>query len=467
MSGKGSSYRTRIGVVFSAVPPETPTWPMIGYDYESRARELFSALSNALPHVEFRYRVVYYVSEWLRQALPSGVKTHSEEDVRSIVFKEMGDVDGYVVWFLGLWSRGVADIVAETGKPVVLVDDLYAGSGELLLSYARLDKRGYPVIAVASSNFDDVVKAVKLLDVVAKFRNSRILVVTDAKSHWATGGMSVEEFAERVRKRYGLDVIFVESQELDSFYRSVSEDEAKLVMEKWIRNAMRIMEPSKDEILKSAKLYIAMRRLLEKYSADVITIDCLTLFYLGRLEAYPCLGYVELNDSGEYLGICEADVDSAATALLIKYLTGRPGFVSDPVVDLGKGEVIYAHCVAPTKMFGTSGFSSPYIIRSHAEDRRGASVQVLLPTGHRVTTVKLNLLKEAIAIHGGEAIENIDEEKACRTKLGVRANVEKLLEKWNRDFDFGWHRVTVYGELRKEFKQLAKLLKLHVVEEDI
>jgi len=196
-------------------------------------------------------------------------------------------------------------------------------------------------------------------------------------------------------------------------------------------------------------------------------MDCLTLFYLGRLEAYPCLGYVELNDGGDYLGICEADVDSAATALLIKYLTGRPGFVSDPVLDLGKGEVIYAHCVAPTKVFGVSGPSSPYIIRSHAEDRRGVSVQVLLPTGHRVTTVKLNLLREAMAIHGGEAVENIDEEKACRTKLGVRANAEKLLEKWNRDFDFGWHRVTVYGEWRKEFKQLAKLLKLHIVEEDV
>jgi len=64
---------------------------------------------------------------------------------------------------------------------------------------------------------------------------------------------------------------------------------------------------------------------------------------------------------------------------------------------------------------------------------------VLLSTGHRVTTVKLNLLKEAIAIHGGEAAENIDEEKACRTKLGVKANAEKILEKWNRDFDFGWH----------------------------
>jgi len=126
-------------------------------------------------------------------------------------------------------------------------------------------------------------------------------------------------------------------------------------------------------------------------------------------------------------------------ALFIKQLMGDGALSSGPVLGLGKGEIIYAYCLALTKVFGASGSSSPYIIKSHAEDRRGASVQVLLPTGHRVTTVKLNLLKEAIATHGGEAVENIDEEKACRTKLGVRANTEKLLEKWNRDFDFGWH----------------------------
>jgi len=84
------------------------------------------------------------------------------------------------------------------------------------------------------------------------------------------------------------------------------------------------------------------------------------------------------------------------------------------VLDLGRGGVGYAHCVAPTKFFRASVSSSPYIIRSHAENRRGTSVHVLLPTGHRVTAVKLNLLREAMAIHGGEAVENIDEERGAR-----------------------------------------------------
>ncbi|RIK83846.1 MAG: hypothetical protein DCC67_05465 [Planctomycetota bacterium] len=45
-----------------------------------------------------------------------------------------------------------------------------------------------------------------------------------------------------------------------------------------------------------------------------------------------------------------------------------------------KNQIIYAHCVAMTKPFGADGAVSPYRIRSHSEDRKGAAIQSLLPT---------------------------------------------------------------------------------------
>ena len=39
---------------------------------------------------------------------------------------------------------------------------------------------------------------------------------------------------------------------------------------------------------------------------------------------------------------------------------GRPGFISDPVIDTSKRQIIYAHCVASNRAFGP--------------DRRGQSV---------------------------------------------------------------------------------------------
>jgi hypothetical protein len=52
---------------------------------------------------------------------------------------------------------------------------------------------------------------------------------------------------------------------------------------------------------------------------------------------------------------------------------------------------------------------------------------------------------------------------ACRTKLATEANVQKILETYR----WGWHRVTFFGNWRKEVKDLATLMGLHVYEEDV
>ena len=80
-------------------------------------------------------------------------------------------------------------------------------------------------------------------------------------------------------------------------------------------------------------------------------------------------------------GACEADLESSISMLLMTYLVGRPGFISDPVIDTAKNQIIYAHCVAPTRVFGPNGPGNPYHIRNHSEDRKGAVVRSLLPLG--------------------------------------------------------------------------------------
>jgi len=147
---------------------------------------------------------------------------------------------------------------------------------------------------------------------------------------------------------------------------------------------------------------------------------------------------------------------------MMRYLTGRPGYVSDPVIDTSEEEIIYAHCVSTNRVFGPSGRANPYIIRSHAEDGRGASVQSLMPTGEVVTTLKVDVGGKRMVIHTAKTTRNVDDPKACRTKLAAKTNAEKILANW----EMGWHRVTVYGNWRKAAMNLARLLGLSVVEED-
>lgn len=171
-----------------------------------------------------------------------------------------------------------------------------------------------------------------------------------------------------------------------------------------------------------------------------------------------------INNEGS-TGVCEADLDSTLTQLLIRYTAGRPAYVSDPVIDTAAGQIVYAHCVATNRVFGPEGLHNPYIIRSHAEDRKGASVQSLMPMGHQVTTVKVSVRNKAFAVHGGRAVANVEDDKACRTKLAAAVDAQKILDNYHSEL-FGWHRVTCYGDYRKQLINLATLYGLEILQED-
>lgn len=430
--------KPRVGLIFSAVPSERRTWPYVGYNYKKRAEELEKLVKENLPEIEFVAKLV-----------------QSREDVEKAL-KEIDEVDGYVVYYIGIWL-GATEIILKKNKPTILVDDLYAGSGEFLLEYSRAKKKGYPVLGVAASNIKDIVKYIRLLGVVYEFKSSKIVVITDRKIS--------DEYKRMLKETYGLTLIQYLSSDLNKIYEETSDKEAEYWKEQWISEAERVLEVSEEEIFKSAKMYLALKKIVEKEKANAITVDCLTLVYGGKIPAYPCLAFFQLNNEG-YVATCEADIDSTATMLLVKYLTERPSFVSDPVVDLSSDQVIYVHCVAPSKVYGPEGPSAKYILRTHAEDRSGASVQVLMPLGEKVTTVKLNLREKAMSIHSGRIVANVEEEKACRTKVAVETNAYSILENWNREVDFGWHRVTVVGDYRRDFISVARLLGLKVIEED-
>jgi hypothetical protein len=66
--------------------------------------------------------------------------------------------------------------------------------------------------------------------------------------------------------------------------------------------------------------------------------------------------------------------------------------------------------------------------------------------------------------HQGKAVENVIDDRACRTKLAVEpvGDIEKLFTEWDQ---WGWHRVTVYGDLKQPVFALADALGWKVREE--
>jgi hypothetical protein len=426
------AVKPRLRLVFTHISPEKETWPYKGYDYEARKQELTARLQEACPNIEF---------------LP--VTAQSAEDAKRILAQDQS-IDGYVNYMVGIWS-GAAEPLASSGRPVLMVDDHYAGSGEFLIQYAAARRKGLKVAGVSSSRFEDVVEAVKTFEALKKMQHSVILDVIDREPG---------EVAAAIEKVFGTQVRKTSAEEINEAYRKADRAQAREWAERWVREARAVVEPSREEIEKSAIIFVAMRDLMKQHKAQAITVDCLTLFYGGKLPAYPCMGFFQLNNDG-LVGACEADLQSTVTMLLMTYLTGRPGYISDPVIDTSLNRIIYAHCVAPNRVFGPAGRANIYDIRSHSEDRKGACVRSLMPLGEMTTTLEFSPVREAVIIHQGKTTENIDEDKACRTKLAAEVrDIDKLMGEWDQ---WGWHRVTFYGDLKQPVETVAALVGFKVV----
>ncbi len=449
--------KTRVHAFFLSKKKGEQGWPSDDFDPELRRDHLLRKLEGACENIEF----------------VGGDIIQDFDEVKKVEGRR--DIDGVLVYTLTTppWTqtpwvlRERPDVSSFRKHPMILVSDIFGGEMPLLDFCDMARKERLPILPIFSSSFDDLTAALHLIEVIHEMKGSKILNVGASaesidQAHWWR--RDPERYFGLLKEIFGMEVITIGSEELNGYYQSVDEKSARELAHKWISEAVKVIEPSEEEIVNSAKMYLAIKKAMEDMGADAVTIDCLALFYEKKLPAYPCLAWSKLNDEGS-TGVCEADLDATVTQFMMRHLTGRPGFVNDPVIDTSTRRVIYAHCVAPTKLFGKDGPAAPCIIRSHAEDGKGACYQVIMPPNETITTVKVNLLERKISIHQGRSMGNIDENRACRTKLVVEANAKKILDNY-RYGTFGWHRISFYGDFRKEVRDLAGLLGLEVVEED-
>ena len=479
-AAKAPVEKPRIRVIWTYVPSDKPIWPNIGYDFEKRKKQLGEFLSGACPGIDFSFAVAHNAAQ------------------SKAILQDPDPVDGHLVFMLGLWSSAPQPVGAS-GRPTLYVDDLYGGSGEFLIAYSTARRKGQKVVGVSSSNLEDVaaaartflelrkpgataegwmqaaseavrkryaapgplscredrLKAVDPAGCLRKLKGKKLLVVG--------GGWGMPKSGQAIQEVLGIEVVPVDYRELHEAYEAADRGEADRIADGWMKGAEKVLEPTADEIRGSGAMYVGMRDLLKKRGAEGISINCLGGFYSGKIKAYPCLGFTELNDSG-LVGGCEGDIRSASTMMVLGALAGRPGFISDPVIDTSKNRIIYAHCVAPTKVFGPDGPRCPYHLRNHSEDRKGAALRSLMPLGHMTTTLEIKAETKQILVHQGKAVENVDQDMACRTKLAaeVKGDIDKLLREWDQ---WGWHRVTVYGDVLGPLRDFARAAGLTIVAE--
>jgi len=422
---------TTVRTVYLSKEIGRPGWPSKDFDPHDRATELEQKLVWLQGRLDFDV-----------QFTGAHVVT-SAADVARLKDAISEQDDGLLLFILASGAQPHFNEIVEIGLPTVSFIDLF---GYFVLSVPE------HVIGISSSDFTEIGAALKAIDTVRRLSESKIVCVSDRKD--------ISRYQEQAEEQFGVEIQQVGHQPLLSAYERADEAEAEEIAAHYISNAEKVVEPTTQDVVAAAKMYLGIREMMGDVDANVITVDCLPLTYAGILPAFPCLAFSRLNDEG-LVGVCEADLPATLTQMIVGYLADRPGFVSDPVIDTSTNTIIHSHCVAATKMGGVDSYPEPYVIRSHAEDDESVSLQVKMRAGEQVTHAKLAGF-DTMLVARGRTAGNVDIDKGCRTKVRMTVNDARKLY---QNYRGGLHRVMFYGDLVRQIEDLGKLLGFRVVEE--
>ncbi len=377
------------------------------------------------------------------------------------VIDKLGDADGVLLFHLSGHGGGAPkkamDQLVDVGLPTAVFSQPFSGHGWMYFS--QWQKAGKKVVLLPTSDWSEIDQVVALMRVAPRLRQTRIIVVGRPK------GTEAACSARQVKDHLGAEVVPISNEQVIEAHKAVDLKAAEAEADRyWISQAKKIVEPSREDIINSARLYLAVKNMMAKEGAQAITSS----HCMGR-PAKGCLTFSKLNDLG-LVGACEGDMDSTLTMLIFGYAFGVPGFISDPVFDTASNALIHFHCTSATRMDGTAGKRLPFTIRTQSDSERGVSLDVENRIGQIVTCAKfINL--DTMLISTGRIFKITHDELGCRTQFWTEvADAHKMFNNWGAGILKGGtmtllHRVVFYGEHLQNIKNLGVLMGFQVVEE--
>lgn len=256
---------------------------------------------------------------------------------------------------------------------------------------------------------------------------------------------------QAVHRSWGVDIVDVPLTEVVERFGVIKDAEVTDVATRFMAGAAGMREPSKQDVIKAARLYRAVADVCTGHQLDAMTLNCFDL--IPPTGTTGCLALALLNDAGLPAG-CEGDMPTLLTMLLVQAATGQASFMANPskIIDVDRHEMIFAHCtIAP-------GLTDRYVIRNHYESLSGVGIEGILEP-KPVTVVKCGGADMSQSfISEAELLQCTTNPNMCRTQMLLRLS-ESLDYFLNRSI--GNHHVIVPGNHTATLQSVLQLLAHH------
>jgi hypothetical protein len=347
-----------------------------------------------------------------------------------------------ILQHMSCWSW-VNRLANEAGVPLIVFSPI----GTSFTGHVAGVSHQPGVYVVSSLEWSAVEDGLRMVRAKRMFEETRVL--------WIQG----TQRNETVLDRLGTKVRAIPRNTFNELFDKMPvNEEVKDVATSFRKHAKRVIEPSWQDSLNSARVYTTAKRLLNDEKANALSMDCLGMVSAKLVPTPPCGAWTLLQDIGVTCG-CEADLFGATSLMLTSYLLDRPGYMNDPVAETAKNLLVASHCVSGTRLNGFSQKPAPYILRSHSESGLGISVQVLWPVGAPVSLIRFQDANQLI-LDTGTVVSNVNTPPAggCRTSVEIKMdNIEDC-----RDV-LGFHQVVTLGNHRRAVEAFCQLYGIKVI----
>jgi len=246
----------------------------------------------------------------------------------------------------------------------------------------------------------------------------------------------------------GVEIHFCERARYLHYHEAAEADQVSSLVKEWTGEAKRIVEPTDQDLAKSARFYVGIKRLLEEHGAGAVAISCLPL--VEEIQGTPCLALVRLNDEG-IPAACEGDLTALMTMIFMERLANRPGFMGNIIYANPDENVIEVnHCVLPFRMGGYDEPPKPYLLRDYHARGMGACAAYEPEVGITVTLARFdNQFREMVFLRGQLVGYG---ENYCRTNMRVKVPDARAFIEQAR----GNHHILVYGDQCERIRALCE-----------
>lgn len=261
---------------------------------------------------------------------------------------------------------------------------------------------------------------------------------------------------KHAEKKLGLRFEEVPTEKLLARYSGLDDIEqttARELTRQLVQNATKNRRAkllANEEIEKAARLYVAMKDIIEEQAADAATIVC-SPWIRSADHACPCVALTLLQEDG-IPAACQGDIDALLTMILFKRASGRTSFMGGAIK--ARGHLGVNHCVLSRQILGPTATRQPYYLSDYHGRKNSPTLHTIISKGSLVTVARLSRNLENLILTSGKVIDHLDLKDRCRNTVVIE--VEDRLKVLKAVKGIQQHLVVAWGNLKKPMATLAK-----------